>query len=258
MGSLTLELVHHRPPSARHARWKRIFSDVADHLVAHYGPHFLGNYRDPVEEIIYILLSARTNEIQYQAANRALREAFPRLCDLAAAREDAVRSLIAPCGLEFRKARQLKEVAKRLLALGEDPSRTMREMEPEDLYHVLMELPGVGPKSALCVLMYSIGLDVFPVDAHAIRVMARIGVGRDRLRAETAQKVLPAYIPNGRCKDLHVGFVLHGRKVCRARRPECDVCVIRKLCRTGRGEKSQNRTRSKARWSRGPAGTSQN
>ena len=109
-------------------------------------------------------------------------------------------------------------------------------MALKEAYDYLISLPGLGPKSALCILMYSLDADVFPVDANIQRVLSRMGAMPMGARHYRAQQVLPAFVANGRSKTLHVVLIIHGRKICHPVAPKCLECKIRHLCKTGRGQ----------------------
>lgn len=233
MSSLTRTLLHCEPVRNA-AHWQRQLAEVADILVSSYGTPTLGNYRSPTKEIFYILLSAKTTEGLYKAAYRRLWQRFPTLPAIADAPLGAVMSCVEGAGLGAKRAKQIKRIAQRLLAdLGPHPDRVVRKMSVETAYSYLIGLPGVGPKSALCVLMYSLNADVFPVDANIQRVLCRMGAIVSGAKHYHAQGLLPLYVPAGRSKDLHVTLITHARTVCRPITPLCEGCAIRHLCRTG-------------------------
>lgn len=222
---------------ARGSPWPARLAEVARRLVKAYGLPTLGNYRDPVKEIFYILLSAKTTDAQYRATNRCLRATFPTLKALASAPVSAIRRCIESGGLARKRASQIKRTAKALVKLGgTDPSRFLRELDPEQAYSFLRELPGLGPKSALCVLMYSLGIDVLPVDANVQRVAERLGAVPTGLKHYQAQRTLIAVSPEGCSRELHIGMVVHGRRLCLPRNPKCISCPLLDLCRYGRKE----------------------
>lgn len=234
MSTLTTELLNRRPP--RNARkWREILTQVADILETEYGTSNLGNLRDPVKEIFYIVLSAKTTEGLYRQAYRRLGRQFRTLPEIAKAPLAQIRRCVEGAGLGMKRSRQVKRIAQRLIAdFGSDPKRAIRKMSIADAFRYLTNLPGVGPKSALCVLMYSLDADVFPVDANIQRVLCRMGAIPARLKHYQAQQWIPGYIPDGLSKPLHVGLLLHGRHVCRAAVPKCTECALRNLCKTGR------------------------
>lgn len=211
--------------------WRTKLSIVADRLVAEYGVPRLGNFRDPIREIFFILLSAKTTDAQYRQTHRRLMTAYPKLSELAAARVRDVRSHIASGGLAGKRAGQVVRAAKSLLSLDErNPARALRAMSVDQAYKLLCELPGMGPKSALCVLMYSLDFDTFPVDVNVQRIAERMGALRSGQKHYQAQRQLAAISPDGRSRELHIAMVAHGRKVCLPHRPKCGECCLADLC----------------------------
>jgi endonuclease-3 len=188
----------------------------------------------PLAELIQTILSQHTSDVNAGRAYRSLDASFP---DLAAVR-DAPPSLVADAirsgGLAEVKARRIQAV---LAALSEDggPPRLpdLTAMPLADARRCLTDLPGVGPKTAACVLMFSLGLPALPVDTHVHRVSRRLGLIPDRMSAEAAHGALEALTPPADVYRLHVDLIRHGRRVCRAPTPRCAVCVIRDLCPTG-------------------------
>ena len=238
MSRLTVRLLGKKVRvTSRRKRALALLDEVTDRFVATYGVPLLGNRPNPVDELFYILLSARTPETRYLRIHRELRKRFPRLEDLAAASIRDLRSCIHDAGLANKRAPQIKEIARRLRQrFGQKAAFALRRMSAGDAYSFLLRLPGIAAKSALCVMMYSLGWDVFPVDVHARRIATRLGVLAKGLDHRGAQALLPAVVPEGRSKELHVGFVLHGREVCLPRRPACESCMLVDLCRFGRAE----------------------
>lgn len=234
MSDLTVLLLG-RERERRRSRWMRDLGGIADRMVAAYGRPSLGNFRDPVREIFYILLSARTTEVLYQEAHRRLFKRFRTLQALASADRRDVRACVAGAGFGDKRASQVIAIAKRLiLDLGGRPQQALRSMSPPDVFGYLTGLPGVGPKSALCIMMCSLGLDVFPVDVNVQRIFERLGVIQPGLKHYQAQQRAPGYVPNGKSKDLHVGLVVHGRKVCLPISPKCLSCGLLGFCRYGK------------------------
>lgn len=241
MGRLTAELMG-RPLRRRIAkRWQPVFGTIADRLVEAYGVPHLGNFDDPVDEVFYIMLSARTTDSQYRRSYGILRSRFSTLQALAEADLSEIASCIADSGLANKRAAHARNMASALLKCGEDASARIRGMPAREAYDFLVGLPGMGPKSAFCVMMYSLGHDVFPVDVNVQRIAARVGAIRTGLKHYQAQQLLPPLVPDGRSKELHIGMVVHGRRICLPRIPRCKECMISDLCATGqvrlRGEK---------------------
>jgi len=232
MSELTLALLQ-RPRPRRANRWHARLQEVTDLLVAEYGTPSLGNFADPVKEIFYIVLSAKTTEALYRDAHRRLWTRIRTLSAIAAAPLSEIHECVGNAGLGGKRSAQIKQIASRLIEnFGSRPGPRLRKLSAEEVYAYLRSLPGIGPKSAFCVMMYSLGFDVFPVDAHVQRVLHRIGIPQNGAKHYHAQEQLPAFIPEGRSRELHVALVLHGRAVCKPISPLCSLCPISTLCST--------------------------
>jgi endonuclease-3 len=132
------------------------------------------------------------------------------------------------------KTQRIQAVLAALSTDGEPPRLPdLAAMPLAEARHCLTDLPGVGPKTAACVLMFSLGLPALPVDTHVHRVSRRLGLIPDRMSAEAAHTALEALTPPADVYRLHVDLIRHGRRVCRAPTPHCAVCVVRDLCPTG-------------------------
>ncbi len=198
-----------------------------------YGQPDLGNHADPVDELVYILLSTMTTEANYQRSYAALRAALPSWEDVAAAPVAEVEAAIAVGGLAPTKARLIQALIGRLrrdwggLELG-----FMRAWAISDLRRYLTTLPGVGYKAATCVVGYSFGRDVCPVDTHTYRAAVRLGL----VPPETPELGRPAHVavelalPVGERLGFHINAVAHGRARCHVERPDCDGCPVGEHC----------------------------
>jgi len=104
-------------------------------------------------------------------------------------------------------------------------------MTTEALEAYLTDLPGVGLKTARCVMMYALDRSVFPVDTHCMRLFVNLGLLERRMRFEYAQDLLQDRVPEEIRRTLHVNTVAHGRETCVPRSEQCHRCVIADLCR---------------------------
>jgi endonuclease-3 len=135
-------------------------------------------------------------------------------------------------GLALTKAPRIKATLRSLAGRGvalDDP-RALADMDDRPLWDLLVGLPGVGPKTAACVLLFSLDRPHFPVDTHVHRVSIRLGLVSERATAVAAQLTLQAETPPELVYPLHMGLIRHGREVCVARRPFCSECVLVDLC----------------------------
>lgn len=134
--------------------------------------------------------------------------------------------------LDRIKAGQIKSLLERISNdFGSLSAAPLRRMATPALERYLAQLPGVGLKTARCVMMYSLDRQVFPVDIHCMRLFHNLGLIDGRMRFECAQDPLQAIVPAAIRKTLHVNAVAHGREICIPRAERCDACVIAHLCR---------------------------
>lgn len=193
----------------------------------------LGNRDEAFEELVYIILSTRTREEYYQAAFSRLRRlvgTWDALPDIA---EGILADTIREAGLSVKKARILKEIAMRLRSeYGAVSLAFLSEMSTPEAESYLVGLPGVGIKTAKCVLMYALNRPVFPLDAHCLRVGNRLGwfeAPTRRLPVGEAERIEAAVPPRLR-RSLHVKLIQHGRVICVVGVPKCGKCVVGELC----------------------------
>lgn len=212
-----------------------MFASVAQRLVVEYGHPTLGNYRNPVREILYIVLSAKTTDLLYRRAHRQLWTKYPSLTEIDGATEKQVFDCIRCAGLGQKRAKQIKRIVRSLMKdFGSNPGRSLRKLDPQSAYSYLIALPGVGPKSAFCIMSMSLDVDVFAVDVNVQRIAERLGAIPRGLKHHQAQNRLPSMVPMGRSRELHVGMVVHGRTICLPRNPRCGECVLLDLCGFGK------------------------
>lgn len=208
---------------------------VAEELRAHFGVPALGNKLNPFNELIYIVLSSKTPGNRYQEAYRALREKYPRADDLATASVLGIQTTIRFAGLARKKAFQIRAIARRLSTnFGRVTLAPLAKMNDVAAERFLASLPGVGRKMARCVLMYSLGRPVFPVDNHCHRICTRLGWTKGSPWSKATTDALQEGIPPKLRKPIHVGMVLLGREYCLPRSPQCWGCPLRRYCPTGK------------------------
>lgn len=215
--------------------WRRRVVQVADVLAAQYGSPRLGNVKEPTTELFYILLSNRSDPRRCLEAFSQLKSRFRPWSRLLGACVGDVQALLQPLGMDRVRAERMLAIAARLQAdFGVVSLRSLRRWPVPQALRYLTALPGVGEKSARCVLMYSLGHDVSPVDAHQLRVMTRLGLLPEGATVDTAHRLLDRWMPDGYARRLHVNVVAHGRAVCTPRSPRCVDCRLQRRCPTGR------------------------
>jgi endonuclease III len=212
-----------------HAR--RLIRRVERELRAKYGAPTLGNKKNLVSELVYIILSARTAKPGYVRAYNALRRRFGSWEAVRDATRSEVGSILRPAGLSRTKTAQIQGALKRISKdFGTLSGRPLKRLPDRALERYLSGLPGVGLKTARCVMMYAADRQVFPADTHCIRLFYNLGLLRSRPRMEDAQDLLQQLVPPAIRKSLHVAAVAHGQLTCVPNRPRCERCPIRELC----------------------------
>jgi endonuclease III len=219
----------HRRPSA--ARVRR----VRERLRELYGTPTAPPHGRPLDELILTVLSQSTNDRNRDAAFLRLRERFAGAAAGAIAWEAvrdapnaAVEEAIRPGGISRVKSVRIQAI---LLAIGEPLSLDwMRDTPVAQGRAALCELPGVGRKTAACVLLFSFGLRDVPVDTHVARVGTRLGLLTPRAPFERLHDEMLALTPPGSELELHLNLLRHGRRTCTARAPACDACALARMC----------------------------
>jgi endonuclease III len=223
-------------PSRRH--WFLNVEEVAQALSERYGDHAHGNKLNPLDELLFIICSVQTNEALYRSTYASLRARYPTFRRLSDAGENEIASIIAHGGLSRQKARTIRGMLSHLLSdFGRPTLSPLRAMTDAECEHYLESLPGVGRKTARCVMMYSLGREVFPVDSNCWRICRRLGWVRptrpDKSCSPRDMNRVQAGVPLNIRLSLHVNLVSHGRECCLPSRPICDACCIRRFCRAG-------------------------
>lgn len=198
-------------------------------LAATYASSRLGNPSNPLDDVVFIILSNRTTPTLSIAAYRALK-AYGPWSRIAKASTTRVARLIARAGLSQKKARWIRALLHELtVAFGRPTLRPLAAMPAQQQLDFLCGLPGVSVKVAKCVMMYTLGAEVLPVDVHVHRIATRLGWTNQR-RADASSDELEILIPPKARFRFHVDAIQHGRAVCRARAPRCNACCLSAIC----------------------------
>jgi endonuclease-3 len=201
-----------------------------------YGPLEAPRRLDPLEELVLTILSQNTNDTNRDRAYEAMRRRYPTWEAVAEARVKDLIDAIRVGGLANTKAPRIIEALREIrVREGGFDLAWMYEASDERVRDYLMSLPGVGPKTAACVLAFSLGRSVIPVDTHVLRVATRLGLVPEGTGATMAHDVLASLIPPRLRLPMHVGLIRHGRGVCRSGLPFCEGCPLQDLCPSAAG-----------------------
>jgi|GEM_PF-43802 len=219
--------------------------EVARILALLHGTPDLGNKHDPVDELVYIILSRKTREDAYQRTYESLKARFPTWDAALVVRPQVVEKLVSSGGLGAKKTASVLGALRMIKArFGSCTLEPARGWPDEELEEFLCSLPEIHRKSAYCVMMYAFGRSVFPVDTHVGRVLSRLGPYRElglslgSLDHKQLQGILADLVPPNLRHSLHVNLVVHGREVCRSQKPLCGECELRNFCTTFRAQES--------------------
>jgi len=198
-----------------------------------YGRPVLSPRYPPVDELVYTVLSQNTADVNTDRSFAALKARFPRWEQARDAAAEDIEQAIALGGLAHTKAPRIKKILGAISErTGEPDLSELAAMTDAEAEAFLTSLPGVGPKTAACVLLFALERPVMPVDTHVHRVALRLGILPARTTADQAHPILTG-LAGPDAADVyaaHVDLVRHGRRVCHARRPKCDVCPLAPLC----------------------------
>jgi endonuclease-3 len=216
------------------ARIRRLRARLAET----YGVPRLAPHGHPVAELVLTVLSQSTNDRNRDVAYLRLRERFApsgRGPDWRAVRDapvEAVEEAIRPGGISKVKSARIQAILRELPqdAAGQPTLDALPALPPGAARALLTALPGVGRKTAACVLLFAHGLRDVPVDTHVGRVCARLGLLPAAGTADAVHDAMLALTPRGAELELHMNLLRHGRRTCHAQRPRCDACPLRRMC----------------------------
>jgi endonuclease III len=211
---------------------RRRLRRIRDRLRAAYGRPVPRPHRAPLDELVLTVLSQNTNDRNRDVAYGRLRERFPSWATVRDASEEEVEDAIRPGGISHVKARRIQDI---LRAVGDEEDLNWLVDAPlEEARARLCDLPGVGRKTAACVLLFSFGRPDVPVDTHVFRVGSRLGLFRPGASFDEAHDELLRITDPEDAYEVHVSLIRHGRRTCVARSPRCGDCVLLSLCPYGR------------------------
>jgi endonuclease-3 len=208
---------------------------IRDRLREVYGVPLMRPHGHPIAELILTVLSQSTNDRNRDVAYLRLRERFPSWRAVRDAAVAEVEEAIRPGGISKVKSARILAILRAITADPRDPPHELSldwlERAPlEQARDYLISLPGVGRKTAACVLLFAYGRREVPVDTHVSRVGTRLGLLTAGAPFARLHDEMLALTPPGQELELHVNLLRHGRRTCHARRPACDRCALARMC----------------------------
>lgn len=204
-------------------------------LLEAFGEPVWRNPLPAIDELVSTILSQNTNDRNRDRAFDALRAKFPTWEQVRDAPETEVIEAIRPAGLANQKGPRIQQVLREITQeRGSLNLDFLKDMSAEAARAWLTRFRGVGPKTAAIVLCFSLGMPAFPVDTHIYRVSGRIGLRPEKMTVEQAHPHLESLFPPQTYYAAHLNLIRLGREVCRAGKPKCEACPIKKLCDYGK------------------------
>jgi endonuclease III len=201
-------------------------------LAETYGVPRLPPHGHPIAELVLTVLSQSTNDRNRDVAYLRLRDRFADWRAIRDAPVAEVEEAIRPGGLAPTKSVRIQQILRALPHAADDEPTldALATMPVEEGRALLTALPGVGRKTAACVLLFAYGLRDVPVDTHVGRVGARLGILPAKGTADAIHDAMLAITPPGAELEFHVNLLRHGRRTCHAQRPQCPACPLRRMC----------------------------
>ena len=208
---------------------------IQDALYERYKDFSHHNKKNALNELLFIICSAKTYEKNYISAYKNLKFKFKTFKNISNASEREIETTIRFSGLSIKKSQQIKAIFSQITRDFTRPTLSpLEKWSNEECERYLTALPGIGIKSARCIMMYSLGRNVFPVDTHCLRIGKRLGWVPKKwengaLRKKDADFIQERIPPDLRF-SLHVNFVSLGRSICRSQQKKCEICPIEPWC----------------------------
>jgi len=217
------------PDAWKRPRRARVIA-IRDRLRELYGRPVNHPHGHPIAELVRTILSQNTNDRNRDVAYERLRTALPTWVEVRDAEVEVVEEAIRPGGLAPSKAPRIQEVLRELPTEGDEPTLDwLADSERNEAIEFLVELPGVGRKTAACVMIFALGRPEIPVDTHVYRVGGRLGLFAEGASFERAHDEMLAITDPEDAYELHINLITHGRRVCRPT-PRCGECGLRRMC----------------------------
>ena len=200
-------------------------------LLKHFGNPTWRPHLSPVGELVSTILSQNTNDTNRDIAYDALRDEFPSWEEVRDAPEDRVIQAIRTAGLANTKGPAIQNALRRITEKrGKIDLDFLKSKTSQEAIDWLVNLKGVGPKTAAIVLLFSLDMPAFPVDTHVYRVTGRLGLRPEKMSPDKAHQYLAEQFPIDSYYPVHLNIIRLGREICLARKPNCPECPLNSFC----------------------------
>jgi endonuclease-3 len=204
---------------------------VHQRLLEVYGQPQWRSHLDPISQVVSTIISQNTSDVNRDKAFERLRVRFASWEVLRDAPVEAIEEAIRPAGLAQQKAPRIKGALQFITQeRGELSLDFLKDLPVDEAKAWLTQIKGIGPKTAAIILLFSLGMPAFPVDTHVHRVTQRLGLIGPKVSAEQAHVILEDLLPADIYYPFHLNVIRHGREICHARNPQCEICPLQTLC----------------------------
>lgn len=204
---------------------------VRDRLEDEYGTIEKDRSRTPLDTLVQTVLSQNTNDNNRDKAEKNLWETFDGYEEVVNASEEEIAESIKSAGLQYQKSKTIKGILTGLRDKGGLELDYLNDLGARETWKKLMEFDGVGKKTAAVVSLFALDKPIFPVDTHVRRVTSRLGLIKS---GESHHETLTELVPEEDMYQFHLHLIKHGRETCKARKPQCENCVLLDRCPTGK------------------------
>ncbi len=219
------------PENQSHLTAKYAF--LRQRLEETYGKPAWRQHLPPVDELVSTILSQSTSDVNRDKGFFALKERYPDWKSVMKAPEAEIVETIRPAGLANQKGPRIQAALRHLVEeAGEITLDFLDEMSLDEATRWLTRIKGVGPKTAAIILLFAFGRPTFPVDTHVHRITRRLGLIGPKVTADKAHIILQNIGRPETFYSLHLNLIRHGREICQARKPKCELCPLQAQCDT--------------------------
>jgi endonuclease-3 len=204
---------------------------IHQRLIEVYGEPQWRSHLDPISQVVSTILSQNTSDVNRDRAFEQLQARFAAWEEVRDAPVEAIEEAIRPAGLAQQKAPRIKGALQFITReRGELSLDFLKDLPVDEAKAWLTQIKGIGPKTAAIILLFSLGMPAFPVDTHVHRVTRRLGLIGPKVSAEKAHVILEDLLPPDIYYPFHLNVIRHGREICHARNPRCEICPLQTLC----------------------------
>lgn len=212
------------------AEKKKFISRVNRLLIKRFGiPERQNPLPDPLDTLIATILSQNTNDNNSYKAYKNLKQKFSNWNQVLNVKRSAVEKIIKAAGLAKQKSAAIKNVIKELVRENDLKLNKVKQFESVEAIAYLTSFQGIGVKTASCVLLFSLGRNVCPVDTHVHRTVNRLGIVSEKTPDKTFH-TLNRILPEGIAHSFHTNLIRLGREICKPAKPLCSICPLNKIC----------------------------